>query len=101
MGILSSASSITRYIVDGELKRPILETVESGLKKQAITEIDNEAAEKMVGWTSLEEPFKPGFEGRSFSIGTYFAFSLRIDKKSIPPKVVKKYCAIEAAGALA
>jgi len=30
-------------------------------------------------------------------LGTYLIFSLRIDKKNIPSKIIKKYCAIEMA----
>ena len=97
MGVLSSTASITRFMVDGAVESPIMETVAKGLKKHAITEIDNDAAENAAGWTSFENPFKPDFEGSSFSIGAYMVFSLRIDKKSIPPKIIKKYCAIEAA----
>lgn len=97
MGVLSSTASLTRFRVDGAVEAPVLETVGRALKQHAITEIDNEAAEQMVGWTSFEDPFKPDFTGSSFSIGAYMVFSLRIDKKSIPPKTIKKYCAIEAA----
>ena len=76
MGVLSPTASITRYKVDGALEEPILETVAKGLKKNAIMEIEDEAADKIVGWTSFEDPFKPGFEGYSFSIGAYLMFSL-------------------------
>ncbi|MFC1886693.1 recombination-associated protein RdgC [Thermodesulfobacteriota bacterium] len=101
MGILSQAVSITRYRVDGDIEKPILETVANGLTKHAMTEIDDEATEVIIGWTSFENPFKPEFEGRSFSIGEYLVFSLRIDKKNIPSKIIKKYCALEALKALA
>lgn len=101
MGLLSATASITRYKVEGKLEEPILETIEDGLRKNAITEIDGDAAEKTAGWTSFENPFKPSFAGSSFSIGTHLVFSLRIDKKSIPLKVLKKHYTLEMAKRLA
>jgi len=91
MGILSSTVSITRYRVDGKIEAPVLESITTGLAKNAIAEIDDEASEKSVGWTSLENPFRPDFSGSSFVIGAYLVFSLRIDKKTIPAKIVKKH----------
>jgi len=97
MGLLSSTGSITRYKVEGKLEEPVLETVRAGLKKNAISEIDDNASEKAVGWTSFSHPFNANFSDSSFNIGPYFVFSLRIDKKSIPPKVIKKHTAMEQA----
>ena len=101
MGILSSSVSITRYKVQGELHEPVLETIAKGLKKNAIKDIDGDVADKAVGWTSFENPFKPDFEGSAFVLGTYLIFSLRIDKKAIPPKIVKKHYAMEMTKQLA
>jgi len=101
MGILSSSVSLTRYGVKGEIGKPILETIADGLKKNVVAEIDGDVSEKAVGWTSFENPFNPYFEGNSFVFGEYLIFSLRIDRKSIPSKVIKKHYAAEAANRLA
>lgn len=101
MGLMSSTVSITRYRVQGRLEEPVLETVANSLKKSAISEIDNEASEKSVGWTSFESPYAPDFEGSSFLLGTYLVFSLRIDRKNIPPKTINKHFAIEKSRILA
>jgi recombination associated protein RdgC len=101
MGLLSHTVSITRYKVQGRLKEPVLETVASCLKKHAIREIDEDISDKTVGWTSFDRPYAPEFSGSSFNIGTYFVFSLRIDKRTIPPAMLKKHCAIEMAKRLA
>lgn len=97
MGLLSSSVSITRYRVEGNLEKPVIETVTAALKKDSISEIDDHASELTVGWTSFDNPYQPSFEGSSFVFGTYLIFSLRIDKKNIPSKIIKKYCAIEMA----
>jgi len=97
MGFLSSTVSMARYRIDGKFKEKILETVAEGLRKNRIFEIDGNPVDKAVGWTSLENPFKPDFAGSSFSLGTYFVFSMRIDRKVIPAKVIKKQVAMESA----
>ncbi len=96
MGIFSSSVSVTRYKVEGKLESPVLETVANGLKKNAIAEIDDNISEKAVGWTSFHKPYHPDFYGSSFVYGNHLVFSLRIDKKSIPAKVLKKHLMIES-----
>lgn len=95
MGLLSSSVSITRFKVQGKLEQPVMENLIAGLKKNAIREIDGDPADKAVGWTSFENPYQPDFESDSLSIGTQWIFSLRIDKKKIPLKIVQKICAQE------
>ncbi len=101
MGLLSSTVSITRYKIEGEIEKPVLETITNALKRNTISEIDDDSSDKDVGWTSLENPFNPDFEGSSFVIGTHLVFSLRIDKKTIPQKIVKKHVNVEVAKKLA
>lgn len=95
MGLLSSSVSITRYRVEGKIENPATEAVGRGLKRNIIPEIDEDTAEKSVGWTSFDNPFSPNFDGASFSFGTLFIFSLRIDRKSLPSKLIKKFLTIE------
>ncbi len=101
MGLLSSSVSITRYKVVGKLEEPVIEAVTQGLKKNILREIDEDETEKASGWTSFNNPFKPDFTGSSFLIGTHFVFSLRIDKKSIPSKIIQKYYILETSKKLA
>jgi len=97
MSLLSNSVSITRYMVHGKIKAPIIENITNGLIKNTISEIDNQVSDRTVGWTSFEKPFQPNFGSSSFVYGSYFVFSLRIDKKNIPSKVLKKHYTIEAA----
>ena len=101
MNLLSASISITRYTVEGRLKTPVLETIAAGLKKNAISEIDDQSLEKAVGWTSFEKPYQPDFSGSTYAYGSYLVFALRIDKKTIPSKMVKKHFMIESARRLA
>ncbi len=95
MGILSASVSITRYAVEGDLKGQFIDTVLDGLKKNTISEIDQEALEMTAGWTSTNKPYFPDFDGSSFVVGPYFIFSLRMDSKKVPSKVIQKYVAME------
>ena len=95
MGLLSSSVSISRYRVEGDIEEPVLETVRNGLIRNVISHIEDEYAEMSVGWTPMESAFDPDFEKFTFSFGTYFVFSLRIDKKSVPSKIIKKYVSLE------
>ena len=101
MGLLSPTVSVTRYKVEGKLEDPILDTIAKGLKENVIKDVDEDISEKKVGWTSFENPFMPDFRGSSFVIGTHMVFSLRIDKKVIPQKIIRKHYAIESAKRLA
>jgi DNA recombination-dependent growth factor C len=97
MGLLSPTVSITQYRVEGQLPSPVNEHVTAALKKHRINEIDNDASEQAVGWTSFDDPYRPEFDGAQFVIDTAWVFSLRVDKKSIPAKVFKKHYNMEVA----
>ena len=101
MSLLSASVSITRYKVEGKLETPVLETAAAVLKKNAISEIDDQASEKLSGWTSFERPYQPDFSGSNFVFGAYLVFALRIDKKTIPAKLIQKHFMIESARRLA
>ena len=90
MGILSSSASVVRYQVKGEIKDPLLDTITQGLNKYRIAEIDNHPEDKAIGWTSFNNPYLADFSGSSFVYDPYIVFSLRIDKKSIPSKIIHK-----------
>ena len=65
------------------------------LIQNAIPKMESEYEEISAGWTPVESPYNPDFEKFSFQFGTYFIFSLRIDKKSIPTKLIQKHMAVE------
>ena len=90
MGILARTASLTRYRVNGLLGDNPIERVESGLNRHKIVDIDKEPLEISVGWTNLNDPYHPDFSGSSFLVASFFVFSLRIDKKTVPAKVLQK-----------
>ena len=95
MGFLSSTHSMSRYIIEGKFETDPMEEIRNGLIQNTIPRVESEYEEISAGWTPFESPYNPDFEKFSFIFGTYFLFSLRIDKKSIPAKLVQKQMAIE------
>ena len=95
MGLLSASASVTRYKLEGKLDEPIIDTISTALNKHAIIDIDGEPSEQVAGWTSFKQPYEPVFDGSNFIIGSYIVFSLRIDKKTIPSKLIQKRCLTE------
>ena len=95
MGILSSSVSITQYQVEGKIEPPIMPAIAKGLIQNAVAEIDDQSSDKAVGWACFNEPFSIDFDHNPFLIGSHFVFSMRIDKKTIPAKVIKKHYALE------
>ena len=95
MGLLSSSVSVARYRVDGKIEENVMETIHAGLKQNAITTIEDEYAEITIGWTPFESNVNPDFEKFTFTFGDFFLFSLRIDKKSVPSKIIQKHISIE------
>jgi len=91
MGLRSSTVSLTRYKVNGKFEGSVSESVLKGLQAFRIADIDDDDTDKSVGWTSWETPYQPDFSGSSFMLGTYMVFSMRIDKKTLPPKTVNKH----------
>ena len=97
MGFLSSSVSIVRYRVEGDIDGSVMEAVQNGLKQNAMSRIEDEYAEISLGWTPFESPFDPDFDRFTFTFGNYFLFSLRIDKKNVPAKIIQKHTIIEIA----
>ncbi len=95
MGLISSTHSMSRYHIEGEFDGSIMESVREGLIENAMPKIESEYDEISAGWTPIESPYNADFQKFSFIFGTYFLFSLRIDKKSIPAKLVQKQMALE------
>ena len=95
MGFLSNTHSMSRYHIEGEFDGSTMEEVRNGLIQNAIPKLESEYEEISVGWTPFESPYDPDFEKFSCIYGSYFLFSLRVDKKSIPAKLIQKQMALE------
>lgn len=95
MPLLSSSASITRYRVEGEEQNISFEFIRENLQKNRFPEIEDPAALLTSGWTPFESHYFSDFSEQPISFGTYVLFCLRIDKKTIPSKILKKHISLE------
>jgi len=95
MGLISSTHSISRYHIEGKIEGSAAEEVRNGLIAYSIPKIESDFDAISAGWTPFESPYNPDFDKFSINFGIYFLFSLRVDKKSIPTRLIQKYMAIE------
>ena len=96
MPLLTSTSSFLRYKIENESQELSLNDIRTALKNNGFPEIhDSDMTESISGWTTLENPYDPDFDSDHISYGTNIVFSLRIDKKSIPQKIIQKEMIIQ------
>ena len=92
MGLLKGSLSFSRYRVIGELPSEFHPVFDRQIKKYAFQDLTAPAEDQAFGWTSLENPLNTGFEGDSYKAGEFFYFDLRIDKKTVPPALLRLKC---------
>ncbi len=95
MGLISSTHAVSRYHIEGKFEGSAAEEVRNNLIAYSIPKLESEFDALSAGWTPFESPYNPDFDKFSIQFGTFFLFSLRIDKKSIPVRLVQKYMALE------
>ncbi|MCK7467390.1 MAG: hypothetical protein MZU91_04090 [Desulfosudis oleivorans] len=89
MGLLKGSFTFARFHVDGQLPQAFLNFVNSRIKANAFRDVLKSTEEKRLGWVSLTDILDTDFENANYALGDYLIFSLRIDRKLIPPKLMK------------
>jgi hypothetical protein len=89
MGLLKGSFTFTRFHVDGRLPQAFLNFVNSRIKANSFKNTIKSTEEKQLGWVSLTDILDTDFEKANYALGDYIIFSLRIDRKLIPPKLMK------------
>lgn len=89
MGFIKGALTFSLYRVDGDLPAQFRNYFDGRIKKYAYRDFVSSAEEKNVGWTSCKNILDTGFTDADYAVGKYFLFSLRIDRKVIPPSLLK------------
>ena len=89
MGLLKGTLTFTRYRVLGDAPKDFSSFINRQIRKFAFQEFSSESEELSMGWTSLENALDTKFEYANYSLGDYLIFSLRIDKKQVPPSLLK------------
>jgi len=89
MGFLKGTMTFSHYRVAGEPQGSFSDFFDRQLKKYAFQELGAGTDEKSLGWTSLENILDTQFQMANYAVGAYLLFCLRIDRKSVPPALLK------------
>ena len=92
MGLMKGSLTFSRYRVKGDLPEEFRPFFDRQIKKYAFQELTASAEEQAFGWTCLENPLDTAFQQARYSAGDFFYFSLRLDKKSVPPALLRLKC---------
>jgi hypothetical protein len=89
MGLLKGAVTFSRYRVVGALSDHFTEFFDERIRRYAFQNIWRTTDEKTLGWTSMENGIDSDFPYASYAQGRYMLFSLRIDRKSVAPSLLR------------
>lgn len=89
MGLMKGTLTFSRYRVMEPLPKNFHDFISRQLKQFAFRDLTSLGEEKSSGWTSLENVLDNRFEYANYSVGDYLAFSLRLDRKAVPPALMK------------
>ncbi len=89
MGLLKGNFTFMRFHVEDQLPQAFLNFVNDKIKANAFRETTKSTEEKRFGWVSLTDVLDADFEKADYVLGDYLIFCLRIDRKLIPPKLMK------------
>ncbi len=90
MGLLRGTVTCSQYRISDSLPDQFNNIVDQRLKKYSFKNTFTGAIdEKTVGWTGLESILDTDFKYARYTWGKYIMFSMRIDRKIIPPALLK------------
>ncbi len=89
MGFLKGKVTFTRYRVVGDMPPDFRNFFDDRIKLNAFREMTTEPEEKCLGWTSIDNVLDTNFEYANYQYGEYRLFSLRVDRKTIPPALLR------------
>lgn len=87
MGIVKDPVSFSRFHVRGDIPENFNNFFNDMIKRFAFEHSFH--AEKLSGWTSIDNVLDTEFQFANYSIGEYMVYSMRLDKKVIPPSLLK------------
>ncbi len=95
MPFLSPTLSFTRYMIKDPLPDNFWATAIDQIGSKVFRENSAGVQEMSTGWVAPRDPFRDTITIEDISFSDYLVLSLRIDKRSVPSALVKKFCAIE------
>jgi recombination associated protein RdgC len=89
MGILKGSLTFSRYGIGENLPERFLDFVQERLTRHAFSGLETSERQKIIGWTSLEDILDTHFSYARHVKGDFLVFSLRVDRKAVPPSLLK------------
>ncbi|MBN1827706.1 MAG: recombination-associated protein RdgC [Deltaproteobacteria bacterium] len=89
MGFLKGMLTFTRYHVIGDLPQEAAAFIDERIKRFSFRDDREAGEEKSLGWTSLDNILDTDFSYANYSVGDYIFFTLRIDRKTAPPALLR------------
>jgi hypothetical protein len=89
MGLGKGTLTFSRYRLIGTIPDHFPDFFNGRIRKNAFQTVWRTAEEKATGWTGLEDPLDTEFQYASYAQGRYLLFSLRIDRKSVAPSLLR------------
>ena len=89
MGLSKGTLTFTKYRVAGPLPDNFPDFIDKQIKLFAFRELSSTGEEKSLGWTSFDNILDTDFEYANYSIADYIVSSLRIDRRTVPPALLK------------
>ncbi len=89
MGLLNGPLTFSRFMVVGKPPSGFSDFIHQQIRRHAFQDIAANAQEKIMGWTGIENVLDTEFRQSSYSWGDYLLFSLRIDRRTLPPSLLK------------
>jgi hypothetical protein len=89
MGLLKGSVTFSRYRIAGTLPDHFPEFFNERIRRHAFQTVWRTTDEKAMGWTSVENGLDTDFPYASYAQGRYMLFSLRIDRKSVAPSLLR------------
>jgi recombination associated protein RdgC len=89
MGFLKGTATFSRYRIVGPMPEGFNGFFDEKIRRFAFQDSWRTADEKAAGWVSIENCLDADFPYAAYAQGKYLLFSLRIDRKAIPPSLFR------------
>lgn len=89
MGIRKGTLTFARYRLTGSLPDHFPDFFNERIRHNSFQNVWRTTDEKATGWTSLDNPLDTDFEYASYAQGRYLLFSMRMDRKSVAPALLR------------
>ena len=95
MPLLSPTVTFTRYMIREPVNDDFLTKIIDKISAKVFREQETGVQEVNMGWAAPRDPFRQDINLQDISFSDFIIISLRIDKRSVPASLLKKYCALE------